>query len=397
MNDELEHCEKDDDDDESPIKLFERISPDIFDGTGEEDQQEQQEGGPNNNNNMDVAYEEEEDDIAMAPDPHLRYAAEAHVEAEIAKMNPTERETIYFDVHGISSLPVETPELVRESLANFQSAIDALLKKSATNKHKRNNESGFGLRGIFSTQAYETALSMDPHYVEHPERRLAFLRREKFLDPASAAKRYIRWFSVKLDLFGTNLLTETITQDDLASLDDDDEEQESSYVASKENENNSTTNTTTTAIKALTDGYKQILPLRDNAGRLVFCDLVGNSCNDTLLSGTNKLRRKFYMAMVASEDPETQLKGAIMVWYAVGAATDEAPLDNWGFVRGLFAVLDCLPLRMEAIHSCHNNHWRYAAKVALFRLTCGIFLSARTRVHVGPHHKCLFVLQTYGM
>ena len=85
-----------------------------------------------------------------------------------------------------------------------------------------------------------------------------------------------------------------------------------------------------------------------------------------------------------------------MVWYAVNAV-DEAPLDQWSFVKALLYVLNCTPLRIEAVHSCHNNRWSYAAKTALFRLTMGIFVSARTRVHVGPHDHCLFKLQTYGV
>ena len=69
-----------------------------------------------------------------------------------------------------------------------------------------------------------------------------FLRAESF-DPCNAASRMVRFFDEKCELFGADKLTKDITLED---LDPDD-------------------------IITLENGFYQVLPEKDCAGRKVFC------------------------------------------------------------------------------------------------------------------------------
>eukprot|EP00521_Asterionellopsis_glacialis_P012725 CAMPEP_0195302630 /NCGR_PEP_ID=MMETSP0707-20130614/31413_1 /TAXON_ID=33640 /ORGANISM="Asterionellopsis glacialis, Strain CCMP134" /LENGTH=350 /DNA_ID=CAMNT_0040365941 /DNA_START=112 /DNA_END=1161 /DNA_ORIENTATION=+ len=73
----------------------------------------------------------------------------------------------------------ETPELIATSLQQLEEALDTIPEK----------------------ETYETALFIDPEYVESEEFRLAFLRADLFNVPA-AARRMVNYWERKLYLFG---------------------------------------------------------------------------------------------------------------------------------------------------------------------------------------------------
>jgi hypothetical protein len=134
-----------------------------------------------------------------------------------------EREEVYFDVHGVSDVIDEDAE------SGF---LDRKLEEME-------NE----LRKIDSSEntAYDMAHSLNPDYVQDRDFCLRFLRADRF-DANLAACRYARHYETKLELFGKEKLTRDIVQDDLGSE----------------------------ALKNLYSGMNQILPRRDNAGRLVW-------------------------------------------------------------------------------------------------------------------------------
>jgi hypothetical protein len=145
-----------------------------------------------------------------------------YIDSVIAKqmslLSVKDRERAYMDVHGVSDLVEETPEMVEGGLVQLESEI-LLLKDRA---------------------AYDLAESMDPSYIRNRDFRLAFLRTELF-DSQQAALRLIRHFQLKLDLFGRNRLAMDITQDD---LDQDD-------------------------MDVLYSGYGRSLSTTDRAGRII--------------------------------------------------------------------------------------------------------------------------------
>mmetsp|Transcript_22443 Transcript_22443/g.29494 ORF Transcript_22443/g.29494 Transcript_22443/m.29494 type:complete len:366 (+) Transcript_22443:11-1108(+) len=74
----------------------------------------------------------------------------------------------------------ETPEFVNFKIKALAEVIEAIDEK----------------------EAYETALFINPQYVESDELRLSFLRADRF-DEVQAAKRMVRYWERKVDLFGT--------------------------------------------------------------------------------------------------------------------------------------------------------------------------------------------------
>ena len=92
--------------------------------------------------------------------------------------------------------------------------------------------------------------------------------------------------------------------------------------------------------------------------------------------------------MVCCEDIETQQKGSVVVMYAVDAKDDIRWLD-YNLLQSTMAVMESLPLRTEAFHICHNNHWTWAPKVALYKLIAPIFSSLRSRAHYGKPYASL--------
>jgi hypothetical protein len=137
---------------------------------------------------------------------------------QMSRLSVQDREKAYMDVHGVSDLVEETPEMVEGGLVQLEREI-LLLKERA---------------------AYDLADSMDPAYTRNRDFRLAFLRTELF-DSQQAALRLIRHFQMKLDLFGRERLVMEITQDD---LDKDD-------------------------MEAVYSGSGRFLPATDRAGRLI--------------------------------------------------------------------------------------------------------------------------------
>ena len=141
---------------------------------------------------------------------------------QLNRMSLVDREKALFDVHGVASdsLVNETPELVTRSLGELQTRIDQIKDKDA----------------------YTMALSQDPSFVHNRHFRIKYLRCKSF-DPTEAAAKFVRFFKVKLELFGVDRLTKTITLDDLDAED----------------------------TECLNSGFCTILPLQDRAGRTVVC------------------------------------------------------------------------------------------------------------------------------
>lgn len=144
--------------------------------------------------------------------------SDAVLAKELNELSIQEREKAYEDVHGVSKEFEETPELIEQSLADFEVEIKKTKKKSAHDK----------------------AFFLNSKYARNREFRVMFLRADNF-DVKKAAKRIILHFESKLELFGANKLVKDITLDD---LDEDD-------------------------MEVLLSGSFQSLPTKDQAGRAV--------------------------------------------------------------------------------------------------------------------------------
>ena len=141
---------------------------------------------------------------------------------EMERLSLTERESIVFDVHGITPLTDKKggdPPDVDQRLEEMDAHMDSIRRK----------------------HAYERAKYMDETYVQDRSFRLRFLRSDRF-QSALAAQRIVRHFRIKQALFGDGpVVARDVLQSDLSPLD----------------------------IVALESGYIQTLPARDTAGRSI--------------------------------------------------------------------------------------------------------------------------------
>ena len=142
---------------------------------------------------------------------------------EMNRLCVTERERKLEEMHGVTTVVEETPQLVSDSLQRLSSELENIPVKPA----------------------YDLALSMDRVYIESPKFRLMFLRRTEF-DAPQAASRLLGFFRVQHEVWGEDKVGKEITQADMS---DDD-------------------------LKCLYNGHLQFLQSRDRGGRVVlFNDL----------------------------------------------------------------------------------------------------------------------------
>ena len=140
---------------------------------------------------------------------------------ELNQLTLKERSTIYEQLHGVAEVQDnESPEKMREL------ADQVLLE----------------VKRIRERSAFDKALFLSPEYVSDPDFLAMFLRTENY-NVKLAARRLVRHFHHKLELFGEERIGRPILCDD---LDDDDKE-------------------------TLLSGRAQIVKeRRDSAGRLIF-------------------------------------------------------------------------------------------------------------------------------
>jgi hypothetical protein len=267
---------------------------------------------------------------------------------EMTQLSMEDREKVYYDLHGVSQQVSETPEFVGDSLLQLQQKLDAVMEDDRMD-------------------AYRKALVMNQEYVQNPKFMLSFLRADGF-DVDAAAQRLGKYFAMKLELFGPELLTRRIVQDD---LDEDD-------------------------LEALYHGdMTHVLPFRDRAGRAIYFQHSLPWIDPTPLRA--KQRRGFYIVMATSEDEETQKAGTILISYLVGVDLTLQQLSQRITQSVSRAkILAACPVRVEGIHLCYNSiMWK--PLLAAFKLHSLMFNRVRTREHFGEAKDVVFSLQTFGI
>ena len=236
-----------------------------------------------------------------------------------------EREEVYCDLHGVADEVIETPELIMQAISNMK----------------------LELSKFYNAAAYQQALAKDSKYVHSQEFLLRFLRAERF-DVVRAASRLVNFYSLKLQAFGLEKLTQDISQEDLT-----------------ENER-----------KGLYESMTYDLPFRDRAGRAILFKM-GTSVSVPM---NELLRRGVYAVLSYSRDEENQKKGLVIVAYHMGDEYRPEDAEQRGKVNEHWGRLfACLPVRFQAIHCCFDSKvWR--PTTANFRMSVDLFSGLRTMV-----------------
>jgi hypothetical protein len=240
--------------------------------------------------------------------------------------------------------------------------------------------------GTFSTEAYQLAYELDPEYATNDQLGLAFLRS---VDGSCkrAAKRYVRHFASKLDLFGRDKLCKDIELSDLDEYD----------------------------VEALESGGFQVLNENDRAGRPI---LFGRYTCMKYRSVPNMLRTLWYVWSSIVEDKEAQISGIV----AIGFESGKTPLERFenqnlleeagasydlhatssdgGFdrdlARGILSLPLSLPIRPVGYHICaDNSQWQGIADMV--SVTLCKFVRLRLRFHFGTAQEAKYQLMTNGI
>jgi hypothetical protein len=275
---------------------------------------------------------------------------------EMNRLSLQEREKAYEDLHGVSAMVHETPELIASALKGMEHY----------------------LQGIRHKPAYDLAEASRIDYAQDANLRLMFLRADRF-DTERAANRLVRWFEWKLDLFGEENLCQTHIG--LGQLD-------------------------ANCRFIIETGLLQFLPARDSCGRVVQVLAFRYRYRWSRSAGSSKalLQLCFYYSMIAAEDETNQKNGAVHIIYGLGEeqtpaesfSPDDVEMDETHHILSLSRISLCSPLRWEAVHYLTGNRaMNYA--MAVYAKTIGWHIRARLRVHVGSHLECQYGLLSFGV
>jgi hypothetical protein len=119
---------------------------------------------------------------------------------EMNELSVQEREHVLDDIHGVAQAYEETPEFIAKCLEELDEHISKIPKP------KR--------------RAYDRALFFKPTIQNDGNFKLMFLRADIY-DPEKAAKRMVKYFEDKLQLFGEEKLAREIRLEDLTKEDMD--------------------------------------------------------------------------------------------------------------------------------------------------------------------------------
>ena len=139
-------------------------------------------------------------------------------------MSLKERDDLYHELHGVAQEVRETPEFMALKFQELRAALsEVLIQNSPSN-----------------CQGFLDAEAQNSQHVHSKRHYKMFLRAERF-DAKAAAIRMLRFFNFKRRNFGVENLCRDITQDLLSAQD----------------------------MEAYRQGFQQLLPWRDRAGRAI--------------------------------------------------------------------------------------------------------------------------------
>eukprot|EP00980_Cylindrotheca_fusiformis_P000973 scaffold265_cov131-Cylindrotheca_fusiformis.AAC.8 len=265
---------------------------------------------------------------------------DAMLAQSIAELNFHERQFEQNHLHGVG-----------EAIVEVDDEVNGLLRELSDH-----------LMRIKGGTAYETAEGLNPAFVEDRAFRLMFLRANRY-DAKASAGQMIRFFDMKLSLFGKEKLVTDITMGD---LDEDDR----AYLRS---------------------GTTMVLPFPDMSQRQIVMEFPALR---PIGATANELRAKYYTYMEALKSENAQLKGLVIVAYFVGEFRER--FNGAGFrINTKFAF--ALPIHVAGGHGCYDDQGQYSLVGSAIMTLLPAKIKTRCRVHFGSHQECLYHLSTFGI
>jgi len=283
-------------------------------------------------------------------------------------------------------LPTGQVQKIEQDLLGIADRVDVPESAVQELHHEIQKLVQSGGKGGASTDAFQLAMEIDREYATNRKLSMAFLRSVEG-SVKRAAKRYVRHFTVKLDLFGRDKLCKDIELSDLDEYD----------------------------MEALESGGFQVLREKDRAGRPI---LFGRYTCMKYRSVSNMVRALWYVWSSIVEDEEHQKSGIIAIGYEngklplerfdnamslqqAGAMYDlHATSSDGGFdrdlARGILSLPLSLPIRPVGYHICaDSSQWQGVSDMVT--VTVCKFVRLRLRFHYGTMQETMYKLMTNGI
>lgn len=364
-------------------------------------------------------YHIEGNDKLAVPPSHT--TLEDSLSQSLLKLSITDRTAVEEEIHGVRCLGVtkETPELLQNSLAEFNRELLAIKtsprriaslrntiqkyeqRERSSKKNSRANTPPIDvLRNVIDIT--DTTKPKHQCYLNDAGVRLRFLRCENF-DAKAAAKRFVNFFELAMEVFGDFVADRPMRLTDFMETPKGGGRLKRSQLHGK---------------KAFSNSKIQYMPFRDRSGRRVKVG-VGD-CNSEL---DLFLRIKINMLLdwIASEDVETQQKGAVIVVWpfnppitnppgyngsnnagsgastcsssGVSSGSEGEEEDKWeGFLRPRYTqnvvayhkrYYQAQPIRVVAMHWCSQDKPIYHLLNSLYYFSLDSKTQSRFKVHFG--------------
>mmetsp|Transcript_8688 Transcript_8688/g.21375 ORF Transcript_8688/g.21375 Transcript_8688/m.21375 type:complete len:570 (-) Transcript_8688:303-2012(-) len=222
------------------------------------------------------------------------------------------------------------------------------------------------ISGNSEFEGYRLAREQNPAYVSNEAFTIGFLRAE-FYEAEKAAIRMFEYLNMKLDIFGTEKLTQDILLDDLGE-------------GGKE---------------YLERGGLQLLPKPDSTGRrVVFGHGVLNG-RATESDAESAKKAFFYFWTCVSDDADERGKKLGMVgilWRVHNPPMPDAVLSNY-----LSRIWRCAPIRLIDYHMCYGSITNFEKRFKTILLAWMTTTKFNPRQHSGGTIEVMYQLQEHGI
>jgi hypothetical protein len=298
--------------------------------------------------------------------PHCSFNDEdGYARREFCRLAPKEQAKVMKDIYGIEeSSDDEDRGFIESALHRLEEELQVYVGKK---------------KGLDTAKKEHSAFYEDEAF------RLKFLKSDNY-NPKLAARRLIRYLDKKLELFGAEKLSKSISLDD---LNEDD-------------------------VECLSSGGVQPLSEKDRGGRKIFYSrhenwkykevanmvrtLLGTSASAVeykIVShlSFSKLRACWYLGSSCLDEKDCS-RGVVVISYQNG------PFSTEIFDRSVFkSVMDLgkiFPAKLAGYHFCFDDI-RFRMVWGLATVFVGKYGRLRSRDHEGTHVECRYGLMSYGI
>ncbi|CAJ1937748.1 unnamed protein product [Cylindrotheca closterium] len=268
--------------------------------------------------------------------------------SEMNRLTVQERAEALDDIHCVGEELKETPEMIQQSLREFELAVQ--------------NEKNL---------IYQMAASQNQSYVEDPSFRLKFLRANMH-NVHRSVRQMMNFLRYKATYFGNDKVARDITLDDLNEED----------------------------MKWMLSGLFHIQDGRDQSGRVIIYlsnTLLGKCKADTLI------RVAYYIWFnILIPIPEVQMKGLVGVYFDASKPGENIAIPGFNSFLTIMSFTCSLPMRYSAAHLCVKGEDK--GNLALNNAILGFAMNAypqstrvRSRLHHGSTIELQYQLRPYGI